>query len=65
MLVIQGEVDRIAPIANGHLLRDESPDRVSVIDIPGAGHAVLHEKPDEVAEAILHFLEQYRCVPQP
>jgi pimeloyl-ACP methyl ester carboxylesterase len=59
MLVIQGEQDRIAPVANGHLLREEFPDRVTVIDLPRAGHAVLNEKPAEVGEAISAFLRKH------
>ena len=59
MLVIQGEQDRMAPVRNGHLLREQFPDRVTVIDLPGAGHAILNEKPAEVAEAISDFLRQH------
>jgi len=59
MLVIQGEQDRIAPATNGHLLWEEFPDRVTVSDLPGAGHAVLNEKPIEVGNAISSFLRQH------
>ena len=41
ILVVQGAQDRIAPPANGHQLRAELGPRVEVIDIDGAGHAVL------------------------
>ncbi|MEM9561110.1 MAG: alpha/beta hydrolase [Actinomycetota bacterium] len=59
MLVVQGVEDRIAPPANGHRLRDRWPDRVEVVDVADAGHAILNEQPDAVAEAILDFLS--RC----
>ena len=60
ILVVQGMDDKIAPPENGHLLRAELPGRVLVEDIPDAGHAVLFEKPAEVASAILAFLTPYR-----
>lgn len=60
MLVIQGTEDRIAPPANGHHLARELGDRVQVIDLPGAGHAVLTERLGEVTEAIAGFLSGLR-----
>jgi pimeloyl-ACP methyl ester carboxylesterase len=55
ILVIQGLQDRIAPPANGHLLKTEFPDRVDVVDLDGAGHALCTEKPREIAELIADF----------
>lgn len=59
MLVVQGAQDRIAPPENGHRLRERWPDRVEVVDVPHAGHAVLNEQPDAVADAIIDFVS--RC----
>lgn len=56
MLVVQGLEDRIAPIENGHRLRQRWPDRVQVVDLPDAGHAVLNEQPEAVARAVLDFI---------
>lgn len=55
ILVIQGLQDRVAPPANGHRLKTEFPDRVQVVDLDGAGHALCTEKPREIAELIADF----------
>ena len=60
MLVVQGAADRIAPPENGHRLRARWPDRVEVVDVPDAGHAVLNEQPDAVAAAITDFVNRHR-----
>jgi len=56
ILVIQPGEDGLAPLANAALLRDEFPDRVRVVEIPRAGHALLPEQPQAVATAVLDFL---------
>ncbi|MEM7275638.1 MAG: alpha/beta hydrolase [Actinomycetota bacterium] len=56
MLVVQGVEDRIAPPENGHRLRARWPDRVEVVDVADAAHAILNEQPDAVAAAILDFV---------
>jgi pimeloyl-ACP methyl ester carboxylesterase len=55
-LVIQGLKDEAAPPENGHLLKQELGDRVTVVDIPDAGHLQPLEAPAPVAAAILSFL---------
>jgi pimeloyl-ACP methyl ester carboxylesterase len=55
-LVIQGLKDEAAPVQNGHLLKKELGDRVTVIDIPNAGHLQPLEAPAPVAEAIISFV---------
>ncbi len=60
ILVVQGADDRIAPPENGYRLRARWPERVEVVDIPRAAHAVLLEQPDTVAEAIIGFLAASR-----
>ncbi|MEO1056510.1 MAG: alpha/beta hydrolase [Actinomycetota bacterium] len=60
MLVVQGADDRIAPPENGHRLKARWPDRVEVVDVPNAGHAVLNEQPDAVATAIQEFIARLR-----
>lgn len=56
ILVIQGLQDRTAPPANGRLLAEERHAPTSLLEIDGAGHALLPERPDEVAAAVVHFL---------
>lgn len=56
ILAIQGLEDGIAVPENGHALREEFGARVEVVDLADAGHALLPEKPDEIAAAIIRFL---------
>lgn len=59
LLVIQGLDDRIAAPANGHALRDKLGGRVRVVDLPNAGHALLPEQPQAIADAIIAFLRSH------
>lgn len=60
MLVIQGLEDKIAPPENGRALRDEFSDRVTLVELPNAGHALLIEEPKAIAKAIQDFLKTQR-----
>jgi pimeloyl-ACP methyl ester carboxylesterase len=53
ILVLQATEDVIAVPENSARLANEFPDRVRVIPIPGAGHAMLPEQPDLIATTIL------------
>ena len=55
-LVIQGLKDEAAPVENGHLLKQELGSRVTVVDIPGAGHLQPLEAPGPVADAVIAFV---------
>jgi pimeloyl-ACP methyl ester carboxylesterase len=55
LLVIQGLQDTVAPPDNGHMMKAEMGDRVELIDIDGAGHAMLPEQPEKIAEAVIAF----------
>jgi len=57
MLVIQGLEDKIAPPENGRALRDEYADRVKLVELPDAGHALVIEQPKAIAKAIHDFLK--------
>jgi pimeloyl-ACP methyl ester carboxylesterase len=59
MLVVQGAEDKIAPPENGHRLQARWPDRVEVIDIHHAAHAVLSEQPEAVAQAVIEFVGRF------
>jgi pimeloyl-ACP methyl ester carboxylesterase len=56
LLVIQGLQDTIALPENGRLLKAEFGDRVQLIEVDRAGHALLPEQPDIVAANVLAFL---------
>jgi pimeloyl-ACP methyl ester carboxylesterase len=58
MLVIQGLQDKIAPPGNGRDLRANYPDRVTLVEIDGAGHAVVVEHPTRIADETVKFLRQ-------
>jgi pimeloyl-ACP methyl ester carboxylesterase len=56
LLVIQGLDDRVAPPENGRLLAAEHPDRVTLVELEDAGHAILIERPLDVARHVLAFV---------
>ena len=58
LLVIQGLDDQIAPHANGEMLQEALGDRVTLVDVPEAGHALLVEKPAEVGAAVVDWLRE-------
>ncbi len=57
MLVVQGLDDKMAVPANGYALKKEFPERVTLADIFNAGHMLLVERPNEIAEKVISFLE--------
>ena len=57
MLVVQGLQDAIALPENGRSLKAEFGARVTLVEIDGAGHALLPEKPAEIAHAVLAFID--------
>jgi pimeloyl-ACP methyl ester carboxylesterase len=60
LLVIQGLDDEAAPPGNGHALREQSGERVRVVDLPHAGHFLLLEQPEAVGRAVSEFLGRQR-----
>ena len=61
MLVLQAENDNVAPASqSGNLLGEAFPERVQLVHIPSAGHALLPEHPDLIRDATLPFLEANR-----
>jgi pimeloyl-ACP methyl ester carboxylesterase len=59
ILVIQGLDDVIAPPGNGRALRDQFGSRVTLVEIPQAGHALLFEQPEKIASAVAAFLKAH------
>jgi len=58
LLVIQGLQDRMAVPENGRLMQKEMGSRVELVEIEGAGHALLPERPEEIATAVLRYLKR-------
>jgi len=58
MLVVQGTEDVVAPPENAKRLAAEFPERVTFVEIPHAGHALLPEQPEQVEKAILAYLQR-------
>jgi pimeloyl-ACP methyl ester carboxylesterase len=58
VLAVVGADDRISPPANAADLVASVGDRGQLQVVPGAGHALVPEKPDDVVAALLAFLDQ-------
>ncbi len=58
ILVLQGAEDVVAVPENAKRLTAEFPDRVTLVEIPKAGHAMLPEQPDQIATAILAYIRR-------
>ena len=55
-LVICGEDDLMTPVKFSRYLADRI-DSANLVLVPGAGHMVMLEKPDVVAEAVKGFVQ--------
>jgi S-formylglutathione hydrolase len=58
-LVIQGLQDRVAVPENGRSYVAEIGETATLVEIDGAGHALLPEQPVRVAEALIAFLDRF------
>jgi pimeloyl-ACP methyl ester carboxylesterase len=58
VLVVQGLDDRMAPPANGRALVDEIGPRARLLELAGMGHAMLPERPDDLAPALFTFVDE-------
>lgn len=56
VLVVQGLQDVCAVPENGRRYAAMHPDRVRLVEIEGAGHALLPEQPDAISAAVIGFL---------
>ncbi len=63
MLIVQGMDDKTAPPENGRRMKIEFGERITLVNLQGAGHAMGLEKPQETADAILSFLVKYPITP--
>jgi len=57
IFVLQAAEDVIAVPENSKRLHDEFPDRVTVVEIPHSGHAMLPEQPELIAKTIIEHLK--------
>lgn len=58
VLVIQGAQDRVAVPENGDRYVAALGDRALLVEVDGAGHALLPEQPQVIADALLAFLRE-------
>jgi len=59
MLIVQGVDDKTAPPENGRRMKKEFGERITLVDLESAGHAMGLEKPQETAAAIVSFLAKH------
>jgi pimeloyl-ACP methyl ester carboxylesterase len=57
ILVVQALQDAIATVENGRRYVAESAPHARLVEINGAGHAMLPEQPEAIASAIIEFLK--------
>lgn len=60
MLVLQGLHDVIAPPENGRSLRQDHPERVTLVEFEDLGHAMVRERPDLVVDAIVTWAKKLK-----
>ena len=58
ILLLQGTEDKIAPPENARRFKRQYGGRISLVEIANAGHAMLPEQPQAIAEAIVRFLRR-------
>lgn len=58
ILLLQGTEDKIAPPENARRFKQHYGTRVTLVEIRQAGHAMLPEQPQAIAEAIVGFLRR-------
>jgi pimeloyl-ACP methyl ester carboxylesterase len=58
MLIVQGNDDKTAPPENGIRMKQEFGERITLVNLPDAGHLLGMEKPRETVDAILTFLRE-------
>ncbi len=59
MLIVQGVGDKTAPPENGSQMKLEFGERITLVALKAAGHAMELEKPRKTAAAIVSFLAKH------
>jgi pimeloyl-ACP methyl ester carboxylesterase len=62
IMVIQGQEDICALPANGRALKEEFGDRITLIEIPNAAHALLSEQPALIADKVIAYLKDHHPI---
>jgi hypothetical protein len=62
--VLWGAADPVLPVSTGESVQRDLGAGCVMVTVPGAGHFVVEEAPDVVAEVLLDFLADER-VPEP
>ena len=62
MLILNGEYDVAAPVENATYMKKTYPDRVTLVVVPDAGHAMLAEQPAFIIEHVISYLGQHPIV---
>ncbi len=62
MLILNGEYDVAAPVENATYMKKTYPDRVTLVVVPDAGHAMLAEQPAFIIEHLISYLGQHPIV---
>ncbi|MGH6909858.1 MAG: alpha/beta fold hydrolase [Phenylobacterium sp.] len=58
ILIVQAADDPVATPANAETLKQSYPDRVTVVTIPQASHAMLPEQPQLIADIVIGYLRR-------
>lgn len=64
VLLVQAEEDPIAPPGNGAVLKRDIGERLSLVSLPHASHAILPEQPEAVAAVLTAWLAGERAEPK-
>jgi pimeloyl-ACP methyl ester carboxylesterase len=59
MLVVQGLQDKVAPPGNGRDLKTNYPDRVTLVEIDGAGHGIVVEQAARIGDEAARFFRAH------
>jgi len=59
ILIVQPADDTVAPPINAKMLREDIGERVMVVEIAKAGHALLPEQPEAVAKAVIDYIRKH------
>lgn len=59
MLILNGQDDVAAPIEDAEFMKKTYPDRVTLFEVPNAGHAMLAEQPAFILDHVIPYLGQH------
>lgn len=62
MLILHGEYDVAAPVESATYMKETYPDRVTLVMVPDAGHAMLVEQPAFITDHVISYLGQHPII---